>query len=299
VPTQADFTRLDPRFRLPDAVWAAMREVADYGFAVFKLKPRATKRTQKVHPMALTFPRRDERAIYYPTLHVHDGTLARSAHFDHTLYCQPPELLAHVFGWGASTAPLGGFVDAARTGGLVDGGAYAFRLPAVGDLANEDVWLHEPTGLQPADLLPRGRSFLARIAAGRGFAAPLPIEDTAHYRRERAWRETSRRHLGRLCRGLREGLVALEESRGSAFGLGAFSWDLPAYFMNGYQLWKGSSPFDGQPAKGGKRGRLELEVFTDNVEPQSISLGFDAMPDAEGRGALQAELRRILDAAVS
>src|SRR6476469_9834559 len=47
----ADFARLDPRFRLPDAVLGRMPAYADYGFAVFQLR----KGEAEVHPMALRF----------------------------------------------------------------------------------------------------------------------------------------------------------------------------------------------------------------------------------------------------
>jgi hypothetical protein len=38
VPAIADFARLDPRFRLPDAVLGRVPAYADYGFAVFQLR---------------------------------------------------------------------------------------------------------------------------------------------------------------------------------------------------------------------------------------------------------------------
>lgn len=303
VPTLADFSRLDPRFRLPDAVWSSIPQVANDGFAVFKLKPKAERRskTQTIHPMAMRFPRRDVRAIYFPTLHVHDGTFAPSAAFDHTLYCQPTELLAHLFGWGASHAPLGTRVDAARARGLVDGAAYGFQLGVLGELANEDVWLREPDDVTVADLTGAGRTFLARVSVGRGFGAPLPAGDFGgdHLRRERAWRETSRLHAGKLARGIRAGLLQLEQSRGAELGLGDFSWQLPSYFMNGPQLWSGTSYLDGSPApQGGGRGRIQLTPFTDKVEPQTITLAFTKVPDQRGIQVIEAELRRILDASI-
>ena len=48
VPTASDFARLDPRFRLPDAVRGRVPAYADYGFAVFKLR----KGEAEVHPLA-------------------------------------------------------------------------------------------------------------------------------------------------------------------------------------------------------------------------------------------------------
>jgi hypothetical protein len=87
VPGRADFSRLDARFRLPDTVWDALPVPADYGFAVFKLKGDDSA-TQQVHPMALSFPTRNRNHLYFPTLHVHDGTYPGRAVFDHDLYYQ-------------------------------------------------------------------------------------------------------------------------------------------------------------------------------------------------------------------
>jgi hypothetical protein len=301
VPSLADFSRLDPRFRLPDGVWDRVPRVADYGFAVFKLKPKAARASQTIHPMALTFPRRDPRSLYFPTLHVHDGTLASSAHFDHTLYCQPSEILAHLFAWRPSNEPLGRRVDAERARGLVDGAAYGFQLGALGDLENDDVWLMEPEGVSVADLRPTGRCFLGHVRVGRGFGAPPAALDVPLVRRERVWRETSRTKVGALCRGVRAGLAALEQTRADELGLGDFSWSLPPYFMNGPQLWHGTSYLDGRPAGegGGGPGRLTLEPFTDKVEPQSVTLGFRSMPDKPKLAMIEAELRRILDASIA
>jgi hypothetical protein len=94
VPTVAEFARLDPRFRLPDGVWTELTEYADYGFAVFRLKPGR----QSVHPMGFSFASRDESRLFFPTVHVHDGRVTPTAAFDHTLFYQrdTPALLAHL-----------------------------------------------------------------------------------------------------------------------------------------------------------------------------------------------------------
>src|SRR5439155_694483 len=53
VPTQADFSRLDAKFRLEQGVWDKLPQYKNWGFAVFQLK----KGDQKVHPTAIQFPR--------------------------------------------------------------------------------------------------------------------------------------------------------------------------------------------------------------------------------------------------
>jgi len=85
VPSIADFERLDARFRLPADVWQGLPQYRDWGFAVFKLKGG---KQQQVHPMAFTFPTRVRDGLFFPTMHIHDGTVQTLAAFDHALYCQ-------------------------------------------------------------------------------------------------------------------------------------------------------------------------------------------------------------------
>ncbi len=85
VPSPKDFTRLDPRFRMPDVAWKAVPHYADWGFAVFELKEPGSK---KVHPMAFEFPRRDPSGLFFPTVHIHDGAVHDTALFSHSLYSQ-------------------------------------------------------------------------------------------------------------------------------------------------------------------------------------------------------------------
>jgi hypothetical protein len=89
VPSRADFHRLEPRFRLPDAVWDALPDAKDFGFAVFQLE----RGEQRVHPMAFRFRTRDPSRLFFPTVHVHDGTVHARAKFDHALYYQHPRLV--------------------------------------------------------------------------------------------------------------------------------------------------------------------------------------------------------------
>lgn len=84
VPTRGDFDRLDPRFRMPDVLFDAIPEYATYGFAVFQLAAQSAS----IHPMAFTFHSREEGALFFPTVHVHDGAMHEEARFDHALYWQ-------------------------------------------------------------------------------------------------------------------------------------------------------------------------------------------------------------------
>ncbi|MHC5019995.1 MAG: hypothetical protein ACYTGX_07775 [Planctomycetota bacterium] len=85
VPSIADFDRLDPRFRLDGAVWDALPRYADWGFAVFKLQPA---HGTPIHPMAFRFPTRLPEQLFFPTVHVHDGSVHLTAEYDHVLYGQ-------------------------------------------------------------------------------------------------------------------------------------------------------------------------------------------------------------------
>ncbi|NOZ09422.1 MAG: hypothetical protein GXP09_00020 [Gammaproteobacteria bacterium] len=95
VPSTHNWDRLDPRFRLPENVWAAMPDYHDYGFAVFQLKPKFNNdniaQAETIHPMAFIFKRRDPDIIFYPTVHVHDKQYHAMARFDHRLFCQCTE----------------------------------------------------------------------------------------------------------------------------------------------------------------------------------------------------------------
>ena len=136
VPGLKDFARLDEDFRLPTKVWEALPQYADYGFAVFQLKPDA----QSVHPLAFTFPTRDAQQIFFPTVHIHDGLVKDQAVFEHTLYLQPEkaeQILPE--GWEESNRTAGSFVDARRSQGLIDAEQHCFRRVLLGRQRNEDI----------------------------------------------------------------------------------------------------------------------------------------------------------------
>lgn len=152
VPRLEDFRRLDARFRLSDRIWRALPAYRDHGFAVFKLKggevgwlarlglARATATHRRVHPMALRFRTRAPDALFFPTVHVHDGQVRPRARFDHDLYCQsattprPP-----LGGFSASHLPVDSIVKLERAQGLVDATLPVQRMQIRGELANEDI----------------------------------------------------------------------------------------------------------------------------------------------------------------
>ena len=140
VPTPEDFGRLDERFRLPLDLWLRLNDYRDWGFAVFKLKAAAGGK--RVHPMALEFPRRDAKRLFFPTLHIHSGQLEPMAHFDHTLYLQPePAMNWYLQGWEESYAPAVAFVKCMQGEALFDLARPVWRAKVKGRHENADVWL--------------------------------------------------------------------------------------------------------------------------------------------------------------
>lgn len=129
VPSQQDFERLDERFRIPTDVWNQLPEFNDFGFAVFKLRPDA----HTVHPIAFEFPTRNASLLYFPTTHIHDGTVPAEAHFDHDLFCQARA------GWLRSYDVAGAFIDIPRAQGVVDANERVSRMSVQGMHPNSDI----------------------------------------------------------------------------------------------------------------------------------------------------------------
>lgn len=129
VPTESDFDRLDPRFRLPLRLSDVVPAYRDYGFAVFQLKPGKVR----VHPMAFTFETRAPRRLFFPTVHVHDGRMRPRAKFDHALYYQGGSALQ-----ADSVSDRPPRFDAK---GALDTSAPVCRTKLRGDHANEDIWI--------------------------------------------------------------------------------------------------------------------------------------------------------------
>jgi hypothetical protein len=134
VPTQNDFARLDPRFRLPSEAWKALPQYKDWGFAVFKLKPGA----KTVHPMAMSFPRREPKQLFFPTVHIHDGEAHAKAEFDHALYCQLSKP-SWGFNWQKSYNAAEAFMKVEQAAGVVAAGLPVYLQRIQGMQKNVDV----------------------------------------------------------------------------------------------------------------------------------------------------------------
>jgi hypothetical protein len=138
VPSIKDFSRLDDRFRLPTDIWEKLPGYRSWGFAVFKLKSGAAK----IHPMAFSFPRRDLKFLFFPTVHIHDGQVHPKAGFDHELYCQPRDdeglKLDH---WLESFRNSDDFMNVTKTKGIVQADQHCYRRVLRGLLPNRDTFV--------------------------------------------------------------------------------------------------------------------------------------------------------------
>lgn len=146
VPTIADFSRLDARFRLPDGVWDQLPDYRDFGFAVFKLKQDA----KSVHPIAFDFDSRlPAGQVFFPTVHIHDGKVHEMADYDHCLYVQGGTPISQTrlkklfsgapdLSWQESKGIAAQFMKAGQAAGTVDPKQHIYRLAVNGDYLNRD-----------------------------------------------------------------------------------------------------------------------------------------------------------------
>lgn len=134
IPSLKDFSRVDERFRLPMNVWDKLPKYKEYGFAVFQLK----KGELNVHPMAFDFPRSNPHQLFFPTVHIHDGTVKPKAKFDHTLYAQSSGEDGFMK-WQESPKPAGMFMRIQASNGLINADAHCFRKVLTGEMKNEDI----------------------------------------------------------------------------------------------------------------------------------------------------------------
>lgn len=136
VPSMPDFCRLDERFRLSADMLAALPMYTDYGFSVCQLK--ASSSLQRIHPFAFSFKTREPQAIFFPTVHIHDGVVHETAQFDHQLFCQLEESPAH---WLGSLEPAGTFMNLSKAGSVVNRDQHCFYRQLSGEHPNRDTWL--------------------------------------------------------------------------------------------------------------------------------------------------------------
>lgn len=182
VPTQKDFTRLDPQFRIAQESWDKIPRYGDYGFAVFQLKSKVGR----PHPMAFRFKTRQRDSVFFPTVHIHDGEVHKREEFDHTLYLQAPEfdlacghyqkrgyhMTDKATGYVRSKWPAKQFCRIPATKGIVAPDQLVHRLEKKGVFRNEDILAH--LNMSHASMNPGAGSLgssIARLAGTTGVAS--------------------------------------------------------------------------------------------------------------------------------
>jgi hypothetical protein len=97
---------------------------------------------KSLHPMALEFQTREPNRLFFPTVHVHDGSVEPKALFHHSLYCQSEDPGA---GWRPSALegepfPASEFINIDRSIGLLLPDQVVFERSVVGSHPNRDLW---------------------------------------------------------------------------------------------------------------------------------------------------------------
>jgi hypothetical protein len=89
--------------------------------------------------MAFSFPRRNTKSLFFPTVHIHDGEVHSKAEFDHTLYCQPGESeRPTIHEWNESFANAERFMAVDKTKRLILGDQHCYQKQLHGMLPNRD-----------------------------------------------------------------------------------------------------------------------------------------------------------------
>lgn len=146
VPTVKDFSRLDPQFVIPAETWDKVDGYDGFGFAVFQLDEKAGK----THPMAMRFDTSLKDQVFFPTLHIHDGQVHATEHFDHYLFMQHasmdsvvgsyagPKKLQSRTGMVRSKHPVSEFAKPDKSEGLLHPDLLLHRKRMLGNLPNRD-----------------------------------------------------------------------------------------------------------------------------------------------------------------
>lgn len=177
VPSQADFERLSPLFRLDEGIWRQIPQYKDYGYVVFQL----SENQSESHPMAFQFPSAMPH-IYFPTFHIHDNQIHDFEEFDHTLFLQDKRLddaagdyqnrdiLDPQTGFVRSHDPVELHSDIPAAQGVLEPGLLVHHRAFAGRLRNEDMIFDLAT------VRPAGRYFRWNAwAPWLGLGAPLAV----------------------------------------------------------------------------------------------------------------------------
>lgn len=278
VPGRRDFDRLDPRFRLPGDVWEQLPAYYDWGFCVFKLRAVRTKGSgffgmfkskttstgdRKIHPMAFEFPRRDPSSLFFPTVHVHDGTVHPTADFDHELFCQTPPDWEPLMEWERSSQRAGGMLHGADA--WTDPAGWMYRRFLKGDLPNRDTYLVEQRL--------RARTSVCDVFRVRMKANWEHVVDDARKQLDpkvKRWIRVSEAERMRIRESVTAQLGRIFDEKKEAWGLVPFVHD------GDYQVFEASN---------------------ERLEPQEVNVAFAQKPPDDVRSAVQKAVQDAFDRA--
>ena len=136
-----------PAFGAPSSSPSEKPGLLDRVFGFFGGSPRgrspdgsSAPAPREFHPMAFEFPRRQISHLFFPTVHIHDGEVHRTAHFSHTLYAQgASDSPALRLEWQRS-AELAGSLHG-ESAAWLDRHSPVHRTTMLGERPNEDVFL--------------------------------------------------------------------------------------------------------------------------------------------------------------
>lgn len=276
VPTPSDFARLDARFRLPSAVWDQLPRYQDWGFCVFKLKTKGRPssffglfkgkvegETRKVHPMAFEFPRSDTSALFFPTVHVHDGEVHPTANFDHALYCQTDRAWEPLMDWQRSKAKSDALMGARE---WMAPETWLYKRTLAGEHPNRDTYL--------AESKLRARTAVSDFFRVRMCAAWEHLVDdgkTELEPRVKKWMRVSEAQRVRVRDAVTTELALVFADRARAWGVKPFVYDDPDWVV--------------------------FAASNDRIEPQEVHVAFERTPPKTVRDDVQAAVQAAFDRA--
>ena len=76
--------------------------------------------------------------LFFPTVHIHDGKVHKTAAFDHALYCQGVAV-EKLMRWQETPKLAGSFMKVEQCQGLIDKEAHVYRMRLVGRRDNQDI----------------------------------------------------------------------------------------------------------------------------------------------------------------
>lgn len=301
VPSPRDFDRLEERFRLAPAVFESRPDYGNWGFAVFQLAPRrgwlGRVKRQTIHPMAFTFPTRQPRALFFPTLHVHDGSVPEKAEFDHSLYCQSDDaVLTETMAFQRTKKPMGASVKAGRAAGLIDPDAVGLRTVVKFEQRNVDYW-YDPPRCSGAHVL-RGEGELFRFK----LSAHAAYYRTFGHPSSRRWHDAARTKLDLLHSGMLEGLQKLTIDQRDAWHLIPVSDEVEQSWLSNDDVHVSSLDLGSARMEPSTERPLQIDLSTgtmDEIEPQIVTLAFRRVPSPKTIAEIRGALRKIVLRAVS